>query len=83
MFFGDTEKKSPRRWWPHKYEDPKRDLESMCQFCKNEDTKRLIGDDDLRIKDYFGEIKQNLCHTNFRAYHCMLCGGFWWHKTKS
>lgn len=78
MFYGDTKKKSESY-----YTHSDKDLESMCLLCKNEDTKRLIGDDGLRIKDFYGEIKKNLDHNNFRAYHCMSCGNYWWHLTKA
>ena len=54
---------------------PDKDLESMCQSCKNEDTKRL-----MPMDSYYDSLIES-GKSEFRAYSCHCCGASWWHST--
>lgn len=49
------------------YEYPDKDKKEMCIFCKNENTKRIIGEHNLM------EFKNYYKSDNFKAFECPCC----------
>jgi hypothetical protein len=53
---------------PFGYTHPERDKREMCPFCKNEDTRRLVGLEHDMLKTYY----QN---TPYKVFECEACRG--------
>jgi len=60
---------------PFGYLYPERDKREMCPFCKNEDTRRIVGLELMSFEEYHGE-------NPFKAFECQACNGTFHYATQ-